>query len=584
MLGGRAGACPPGLVRSTFLRPMRMPLLSALFLALATLGSAAASRPNVILILVDDMGWANLGCQGGPVETPHLDRLAAEGARFGQFYNAARCCPTRASLLTGLHPHEAGIGHMTFKRGGATPSVISERLKVPFAYRGWLGEAVPTLPEMLGRAGYGTYMTGKWHVGNSDPATWPRQRGFDRFYGFLEGTSEYFRPTELFRDNDPVRPEGERYYTTDAFTTEAIGFLGEHRRRRPADPFFLYLAYNAPHFPIQAMPEDYAKYRGRFRRGWDVLREETLERQKRLGLVPPDTRLAPRPGANDRLGSEGGPVPAWADLTPAQQDAMDGIMATYAAMIDRVDQNVGRLVAHLKETGQWEDTLILFLSDNGAEAESPPLGRFQAADLGQYGKGGRYYGRAWATASNTPFREYKHFTHQGGIMTPLIAHWPRGIAPAVRGRILPQYGFLPDVVATCLDVGGATRPATMKGQPVAASDGRSLRAALQGDPAPLHDSPICIEHEGNRMVREGRWKLVGFFGGEWELFDVEADRAEAADLAAAHPEVVQRLSRAYDDWARRVGARPWLEAQHYSVYAADSAIGKRKGAKAKQEE
>jgi arylsulfatase len=468
--------------------------------------------------------------------------------------------------MTGLDPHEAGIGHMTFKRTGKTPSVMAERLKLPYAYRGWLGEAVPTLPEMLKAAGYGTYMAGKWHVGSSNPDTWPTQRGFDRFYGFLEGTSHYFKPTDLHRGNALIEPVGERYYTTDAFTDEGIQFLREHEATKGSQPFFLYLAYNAPHFPMQAMPEDYRKYRGRFREGWDVLRERIVARQKQLGLIPPNTTLAPRPTESHRLGSRGGPVPAWKSLGPEQQDAMDAIMATHAAMIDRVDQNVGKFTAFLRETGELENTLIFFLSDNGAEAESPPLGDFQAEDLGQYGKGGKKYGRAWATFANTPFREYKHFTHQGGIQTPLIVHWPAGMNTNLHHCIVKHYGFLPDLVETCLDLAGAVRPATMKGRRVPASDGRSLKGLLQGEDGPVHDQPICIEHEGNRVVRDGRWKLVGFFGEPWELYDVEADRSEAHDLAAKEPGQVRRLSRAYDQWAARVGALPWTVACHYSVY------------------
>ncbi len=545
------------------LSPLR---LLAILLACTLPSLAAGRRPNLIIVLVDDMGWANIGCYGGPVETPVIDRLAADGVRFTQFYNYSRCCPSRAVLLTGLHPHEAGLGHMTFKRTGDTPSTIPERMKLPAAYRGWVRETVPTLPEMLRAAGYGTYMAGKWHVGNSAPTTWPLQRGFDRFYGFLEGTSEYFRPNDLFRGNDKIAPEGERYYTTDAFTTEAIANLREHATRRPETPFFLYLAYNAPHFPMQAMPEDFAKYRGRFKEGWDGLRTRTLTRQKQLGLLPADTALSPRPGAADRLGVLGGPVPAWDSLSPEQQDSMDAIMATYAAMIDRVDQNLGRLVAYLRESGQLDQTAIIFLSDNGAEAESPPLGQFQLSDLGQYGKGGRHYGRAWATASNTPFREYKHFSHQGGIMTPLIVHWPAGIPAAQRGRLIQQYGFLPDVTATCLDLSAALRPATMEGRPSPVVDGRTLRPLLTGSTAPLHETPICIEHEGNRMIRDGRWKLVSFFREAPELYDIEVDRAEAHNLAATHPEVVRRLEQAYALWAERVGVRPWDEAQNYSVY------------------
>jgi len=546
-------------------RHLFAPLIAA---GLSPMVSPAASgeKPNIIIILADDMGWSNIGCFGGVIETPNLDRLAQTGVRFSEFYSAARCCPSRACLMTGLSPHESGIGHMTFKRTGNKPSVIAERMQIPYAYRGWLGESVPTLPEMLRKAGYSTYMSGKWHLGSSDQATWPKQRGFDRFYGFLEGTSDYFNPDDLHRDNELIKPEGERYYTTDAFTQEAIHYLNDHEANQDKKPFFLYLAYNAPHFPMQAMPEDYQKYRGRFREGWDVLREKIMARQKEMGLIPENTLLSLRPGASSRLGSKGDPVPAWDSMSPAQQDSMDAIMATYAGMVDRIDQNVGKLMAYLQETGEWDNTLIFFFSDNGAEAESAVFGDFQLKDLGQYGKGGKNYGRAWATVSNTPFREYKHFVHQGGIQSPLIVHWPAGINSGMNNQIISQYGFFPDIVETCLDVASATRPATMNGQPVPATDGRSLKKALKGDKAPIHTQPICCEHEGNRMVRDGQWKLVSFFAEPWELYNVETDRSESLNLAEQYPELVEKLSKAYDDWAARVGAQPWTTAKNYSVY------------------
>jgi arylsulfatase len=551
--------------------PFRGLLLTLMALTL----QAADQRPNVVLILADDLGWGNVGCYGGPIETPNLDRLAAEGVRFTQFYNYARCCPSRATLMTGLHPHEVGVGHMTFRRTGNQPSTIEERMKVPAPYRGWLRDGIPTLPAMLRAAGYGTYMTGKWHLGNSDQSTWPTHRGFDRFYGFLEGTSEYFKPTDLWRGTQKVEPEGARYYTTDAFTDEAIRYLKDHANQKPGSPFFLYLAYNAPHFPMQAMPEDFARYRGRFKDGWDALRVRTLARQKQLGLVPASTELTPRSGATDRLGTEGGAVPAWDSLTAEQRDAMDAIMATYAAMVDRMDQNIGKLVAHLRATGQLDHTLIVFLSDNGAEAESMPLGQFQAANLGQYGKGGRHYGRAWANASNTPFREFKHFTHQGGVMTPLIVRWPQGIPAERRGTLIREFGFLPDVVATLLAAGGATRPTMVEGKAAPMVDGRSLLPLLAGETL-AGRGPVCIEHEGNRLVRDGRWKLVNFFEEEWELYDLESDPTELRNLAKSQPEIVARLSAAYDAWATRVGARPWKEAQHFSVYPAEGKYGIRR--------
>lgn len=550
----------------TFFQPYVWASVLAAGMAPAISAAAPGEKPNIIVILVDDMGWSSIGCYGGMIETPNLNRLAEKGVRFSQFCNTARCCPSRASLLTGLSPHEAGVGHMTFKRIGENPSVREERLKLPYEYRGWLGETVPTLPEMLRSSGYSTYMTGKWHVGNDDQQTWPTQRGFDRFYGFLEGTSDYFSPPDLHRGNEPVKPEGARYYTTDAFTGEAIQYLNEHEKANDDKPFFLYLAYNAPHFPMQAMPEDFRKYRGRFKQGWDALRKEVIVRQKQMGLIPENTEPAPLPGESNRLGSKGGPVPAWDSLSPEKQDSLDAIMATYAGMVDRIDQNIGKLMEQLRKTGELDNTLIFFLSDNGAEAESPVFGTFKLDNLGQYGKGGKNYGRAWATFSNTPFREYKHFLHQGGSLTPLIVHWPSGIQAALQNKIVSQYGFLPDITETCLDVASAKRPETMSGQKVPVSDGRSLKKVLQGQQVPVHNLPVCCEHEGNSMVRFGQWKLVRFFSEPWELYNIETDRAEAHNLAGKHPEMVRQLSLAYDQWAQRVGALPWSEARKYSVY------------------
>ncbi|MCZ6674601.1 MAG: arylsulfatase, partial [Verrucomicrobia bacterium] len=457
-------------------------IFCGLFIIVGNLVSlAGADRPNIVLILVDDMGWSNIGCYGGMVETPNIDRLAWDGVRFDQFYNAARCCPTRATLMTGLHPHQVGVGHMILPvrtREDAKPGesrayfalMQEDRSDIPPAYQGWLDVSIPTLPEMLRTAGYGTYLTGKWHLASRQPETWPIQRGFDRFYGHLSGTSDFFDPANLYRGNVPITASGERYYLTDANTEQAIDFIGDHQKERNNDPFFLYLAYNAPHFPMQCMPEDYDKYRGRFMEGWDVLREKRLKRQKAMGLVPQNTKLAPRPKI----------VTAWKSLSPEKQNEMDAIMSTYAAMIDRVDQNIGKLVQHLKDSGALDNTLIFFLSDNGGEAETGPLGQFEFKNLGQYGKGGTKYGQGWATLSNTPFREYKHFTHQGGFQTPLIVHWPDGIAPGPKNRLLPQYGYLPDIVETCLDVAGAFRPKTINGKIVPKGDGISIVNTLKG--------------------------------------------------------------------------------------------------------
>lgn len=542
-------------------------MIGWLVVLVCAISPATAERPNIILVLVDDMGWSNIGCYGGMVETPNIDRLARNGVRFNQFYNGARCCPTRATLMTGLHPHQVGVGHMvlpvrnveqvaTGKMRGVFALSQEDRAGIPSSYQGWLDAAVPTLPEMLRRAGYGTYLAGKWHLASDRPETWPIQRGFDRFYGHLAGTSDYFEPTNLYRGNVPISAGGEHYYLTDAISEEAINFLSDHLKERAEAPFFLYLSYNAPHFPMQCMPEDFERYRGRFMDGWDVLREKRLQKQKEMGLVPSDTRLAPRPQK----------VPAWHTLSPQKQNEMDAIMATYAAMIDRVDRNIGKLLHFLEQSRHLDNTLIFFLSDNGGEAESGPFGQFEFEDLGQYGKGGWKYGRGWATLSNTPFREYKHFTHQGGVQTPMIVHWPDGVTPNSPDRIISHFGYLPDIVATCMELARAARPTHIQGKSIPEMDGISLVDALRGSPDPIHTDPIFVEHEGNRIARHGKWKLVSYYNKPWELYDLDMDRSESDDLVEKHPEVALRLQKAYRQWADRCGVISWDIAKEFRAH------------------
>lgn len=535
--------------------------------------AAEGDKPNVIIILVDDLGFSGIGSYGGLIETPHIDQLAEDGVRFNQFFTTSRSCPSRASLMTGLYPTEVGVGHMVFRPNPAKNEMVPEdRMYIPAEYRGWLidKEDVHTLPEMMQTAGYSTYISGKWHLHSTDTMTWPLQRGFDKYYGVLPGTTNYFKPAELYRGNTHIQASGERYYTTDAFTSEAIGFLQEHQAQKADDPFFLYLAYNAPHFPIQAMPEDFAKYRGRFMEGWDVLRQRVYERQLELGVIPADTKLTPPAGVSTRLGSQGDSIPSWESLTPKQKDRMDAIMASYAGMVDRVDQNVGKLIAYLKETNQFDNTLIFFFSDNGGEAESNPLGSaIVFEELGVYGGGSEkhaHYGKAWANFVNTPFREFKHFAHQGGIQSPLIVHWPQGVKKGMENSILPQYAFLQDITLTCLDVAGVKWPSKIGDNNYPITDGRSITPTLKGKKKAIHNTPIFYEHEGNRVVRLGKWKLVGFYDEPWELYDMDKDRSEMNNVADKNPKVVKQLSKAYNAWMVRAGVLPWSQAKEYSVY------------------
>jgi arylsulfatase len=534
--------------------------------------SVAASRPNIVAILADDMGWSDIGCYGGEIRTPNLDALAKGGLRFTQFYNTARCCPTRASLLTGLYPHQAGVGHMMEDKGCD-------------GYRGELSASCPTIAEVLRPAGYATFMTGKWHLTRHTAAegpkdNWPLQRGFDRFFGTIMGGGSYFDPASLTRDNAPIAPGSADFYYTDAIADNAARFVAEHRAKSPDRPFFLYVAFTAPHWPMHAKPQDIARYQGRYDNGWDAVRAARHKRQLAMGLVKRPWAMTPR-DANSR---------DWSDIKNKEWFARR--MEVYAAMVDCLDQGVGRIVAALRVTGALDETLVCFLSDNGGCAEEigsqpKPPGKTQAAApaapmrpdelqtklFPTHARDGRpvrmgfgvmpggadtylSYGLPWANASNTPFREYKHWVHEGGISTPLIAHWPKGIASSRRGRLVHSPGHLIDLMATCVDLAGAPFPREHGGRPTTPPEGVSLRPAFAGKPLP-RAHPIFWEHEGNRAVREGQWKLVAKHDKPWELYDMEADRTELHDLAARHPEKVQALAAKWDAWAQRSNVRPW---------------------------
>ena len=531
-----------------------------------------ATKPNILLILNDDMGYSDLGCYGGEVDTPNLDALAADGLRYTQFYNTARCCPSRASLLTGLYPHQADVGHMTGNDG----------------LDGYLGDLNPnsvTIAEALKRGGYATYMAGKWHVtrhmGEDEPShNWPSQRGFDDFYGILIGAGNFFQPRTLRRNNEPIEPEGDDYFFTDAISDEAIRQIQQHalskrelskkedskREQSEGDrPFFQYVAYTAPHWPLHAHPENIAKYKGRFDAGWDALREERRQRMIDLGIIRDGWALTARDSD----------VPAWEDAADKEWNVRR--MEVYAAQIDRMDQGIGRIVQTLKETGQWENTLIVFLADNGGCAEElgdhighwavnlEPVGTERTRDgrTVQYGNdpsvmpGGeetyQSYGLPWANVSNTPFRLYKHWVHEGGISTPLIAHWPAGIGSRNEWRHQPAQ--LPDILATFLDVAGVDYPTTYQNRDVKPLEGFSMTPTFEDQP---HNRDVLYwEHEGNKAVRRGRWKLVSRHPGGWELYDMDADRTEMHDMLAEQPEIAGKLESLYDAWAERCGVVPW---------------------------
>ncbi|NOX99995.1 MAG: arylsulfatase [Verrucomicrobia bacterium] len=541
---------------------------------------AAAERPNIILIMGDDMGISDIGCYGSEIKTPNLDNLAEGGLRFRQFYNTSRCCPTRASLLTGLYPHQAGIGDMMDDLGMD-------------GYRGELNRNSVTIAEVLKTAGYRTYVAGKWHVtkktqanSDADRRNWPLQRGFDRFYGTIHGAGSFFDPNSLTRDNSFISPfddpeyQSEEFYYTDAISDHAVRFVQEHHQEQSDSPFFMYVAYTSAHWPMHARKRDIAKYKGQYDAGYDVIRKARYEKMINLGLI--DSQSAKLSKLKD----------SWKETDHLKWDIVN--MEVYAAMIDNMDQGIGRIVKSLKETGQYENTLLLFFQDNGGSHEgmgrgnggaqrqaAPSLDPLSKSYLQldmipkqtrdgfpiRQGKGvtagpeDTYigYGKAWATVSNTPFREYKHWVHEGGISTPLIAHWPAKIRRKGEWENTPSH--LIDLMATCVDVAGAEYPATFHGgKNITPMEGKSLRLAFEGKGDQIDREAIYWEHEGNRAIRSGNWKLVANgIKGKWELYDISKDRSELNNLAATMPDKVKRLANMWKAYAQRTNVVPWPE-------------------------
>jgi arylsulfatase A-like enzyme len=515
-------------------------------------------KPNILLIVADDMGFSDIGCYGSEIETPHIDRLAAQGVRFSQFYNTARCSPSRASMLTGLHPHQTGIGILT----------KDDR---PHGYQGSLNDNCVTVAEILSEAGYATSLVGKWHLASNIRQVndaWPTRRGFDHFYGTLAGSCSYYQPASLTRGESNAEAEATEqpnYYYTQAIAQEASAFV---RAQSEANkPFFMYVAFTAPHWPLQAKEEDIAKYRGYYDEGWDVLRERRFQRLCETGLLADAVQECERDPEE----------PAWQDAEHKAWEARR--MEVYAAQIHRMDQGIGDILGTLEQTGQFENTLVLFLSDNGACAEVLPLDGSAEAfikrrpDLDRLKpRNGRNlrvgnepsivpgpeetyasYGRAWANLSNTPFRLYKRWTHEGGISTPLIVHWPAGDLD--NGSVVRRPSQLTDLLPTILEAAQISYPDNFRGRVIPKSEGHSLLPALRGEKAVDH--PLFWEHTGNAAMRLGRWKLVREYPNPWELYDMNIDRAEKINLALSHPEIVRDLVMRWDAWANRVGVLPW---------------------------
>ena len=535
------------------IHPKRSFLLPVLCgsLAVATTLVAADQRPNIVVIMADDMGYSDLGSYGSEIATPNLDALAKNGLRFSQFYTTPKCFPSRASLLTGLYPHQSGMGRRVDRLQHST-----------------------TVAEVLRDAGYHTWMTGKWHGKDI-----PTDRGFERYFGLVDGQVNHFnpgrqRPGEAVPAQDkwertwsidgqvfkPWTPDDPKFYSTDAFTDRALGYISEQTDDKP---FFLYVAYTAPHYPIQAWPEDIARYRGKYLVGWDRIRADRYARQQEMGLLTPGMNLAPRgdtafavvrgtgPWMSRFWGDDGRILP-WEQV--ADHDKWDQKMAVYAAMVDRMDQNIGRLMAKLRDLGKADNTLVIFLSDNGASSGTHHYGATpkQSPESGPGPLDSFHtYDTPWADASNTPFYGYKDTCYEGGLATPLIVHWPAGLKTPP-GVITPAVGHIMDLMPTALELAGARYPDQFRGETLPPMEGRSLVPLLRGESRAGHDA-LFWEYNGDRAMRRGDWKLVSFADRPWELYDLATDRAEQRNLVATQPSLTADLIAQWTAWSKRLG-------------------------------
>lgn len=538
-----------------------------------------SERPNFVIVFCDDLGWSDVGCYGGEIETPNIDRLAANGLRFTQAYNTCRCCPSRASLLTGLWSHQAGIGMMVYRDNGP-------------GYEGNLAEDVATFADALGSDGYQTMMVGKWHVGHRADRARPEKHGWQKFTGIYSHIDSYWnllKGSPIHRDgklwipaafepSNPYRPN-EDFYTTDFFTDAALDYIDQATK---ADkPFVLHLCYNVPHFPLETPDDLIAKYKGKYLRGWDELTKEKIERQKRMGLIDEGARFHRNSSfanvkissdIHQRFGMPMGNIPRWEKLGPEAQRELDFRRAMYAGQIDNLDQNVGRLVKHLREVGELDNTVILFLSDNGCSGETGDFGmnwgNYREDNYAEWKKKSGWsisQGACWAAYSNAPFRMYKKFVHEGGIATPLIAHWPKGIKKP--GRIEKKaVVHLVDVFPTLLELSGAKHPTQRLGKPVKKLVGQSFAKHLRSADAETSKRTLYWQHENHSAIRDGDWKLVTFNDRRedgWELYrlqdELRSDRGETKDLSEEFPDRVASLKAKWRSWATSVNALPFPE-------------------------
>lgn len=470
--------------------------------------SAAAERPNILLMMVDDLGFSDFGCYGSEIETPHVDALAADGLRLSQFYNTAKCHSSRICLLTGKYTFQAGNEAM---------------------------DKALTAAEVMQHNGYFTAMTGKWHLKQE-----PTDRGFQRYWGHLSGATNFFTGDETFRLNGQKWAAfDDDFYTTDANVDFAIRFIDE--ALTTDQPFFQYIAFNAPHYPLQAKKSDVEKYKGRYSAGWDEIRQRRYGRQLAMGLIAPQHKLSPRPDY----------IPSWDQLTKDERAWEEARMEVFAAMVDCVDQNIGRLVQHLKDRKVFDNTLILLCSDNGA----CPFDRTRGKNLPPWDPNSYWcYDVGWAHVGNTPFRWYKQNQHEGGISSPLIAHWPAGLT-AAKGSISHQPGHLIDLLATCIDAADAEYPASYNGQPATPIQGKSLLPVLRGEPRDGHEW-LYFQFSNNRAIRRGDWKAVSARGGRWELYNLAEDRTELHDLTSEHAALAKELQQLWHEVAENVDHAP----------------------------
>ena len=509
---------------------MSLLLIIAMFTSCERMEEGKDNRPNIILIMADDMGFSDLGFFGSQIQTPNLDRLAENGLVFNQFYNTSRCCPSRAALLSGLYQHQAGVGGMTHDQGYP-------------GYRGFLNDQCVTIAEVLKASGYQTMMSGKWHLG-SRPENWPSKRGFDKFYGIPEGGGVYFYPFAKKRNvvlNDQIVQPDASFYSTYAFNHYAVEFLKEAQKENK--PFFLYLPHIAPHFPVQAPKHEYKKYLGKFRQGFQFLRQHRYDEMKKRGILSGSVALST---ADEQ-------VLDWDRLSESEKDTFDLKMAIYAAQMEIMDRGVGQIVQQLKQMEQFDNTIIFFLSDNGGTHEN--ITARYANMNGELGTVNSYrsYSRSWANVSNTPFRMYKHWVHEGGISSPLILHYPRLVK---KHGVVSAVAHIMDIMPTCLELAKTPYPESYGGRDILSLEGKSLVSLIKGQSWQRRET-LFWEHEGNRAARRGKWKIVSAYPkNKWRLYDMEQDRAESSDLGDQNQQVKDELIAEYKAWSIRVGVIP----------------------------